>query len=166
MTPWNLRSAEERTLLNPAFLAILLWHAGRGYAAAATARPFLFHEAFLILPFILDRHTRELLPRSTRTSLPAWLEDNPLIRTRVLPRARLLVPFTKEAVLFGCGQGLLNLSASEIKADERWRRAIKQMLRSCTEEVAECATKAEFLAKWFSSAGSSQTIFVLLGLRP
>ena len=33
MTPWAERSIEERSLLNPGFCSMLLWHAAQGYAS-------------------------------------------------------------------------------------------------------------------------------------
>ena len=33
-------------------------------------------------------------------------------------------------------------------------------------EVKECLTKAEHVAKWFASAGKTETIYIVLGVRP
>jgi len=68
MTAWLERSREERTLLNPAFCANLLWHATTGHSAC-NGTALAFEEAFLVLPLILERKTREALPRNIRTSL-------------------------------------------------------------------------------------------------
>jgi len=69
MTTWSRRSHEERALLNPGFCANLLWQAARGCAAVGNGA-LSFEESFLVLPFVLHRETREMLPRDTRTS---WL---------------------------------------------------------------------------------------------
>lgn len=94
MTQWHERSGEERTLLNLAFCSLLLWYAARGYVSI-NQDGLSFEEAFLILPMVLHRTTREALPRDTRTSLAAWIHDNPFAQERIATRAKLLVTFTK-----------------------------------------------------------------------
>lgn len=79
MTQWAERTLEERRLLNPAFCAHLLWRAARGHARV-NDQPLAIEESFLILAFVLPAQVREALPRDTRTSLPVWLENEPLAR--------------------------------------------------------------------------------------
>ena len=86
MMPWAERSREERALLNPGFCAQLLWCAAR--SCVRDGGGLSFEEAFLVLPFVLHRGTREALPRGTRTSLAVWLDANPLARGRIATRAR------------------------------------------------------------------------------
>ena len=72
MMPWGDRSHEERTLLNPAFCAMLLWWAFRG-CANVREEGMSFEEAFLVLPMVAQSNVRDVLPNNTRTSLPVWL---------------------------------------------------------------------------------------------
>ncbi len=46
MTDWENRSREERSLLNPAFCATLMWRAIRGYASSGGGS-LSFEESFL-----------------------------------------------------------------------------------------------------------------------
>src|SRR5262245_51328045 len=100
MSPWINRAPEERALLNPSFCACLLWQAAAGYEATSK-QPLPFDLAFLVLPMVLHRATRESLPKLVKSSLAVWLDDNPLARSRVADRATLLSPHTKEAMMFG-----------------------------------------------------------------
>jgi hypothetical protein len=165
MTPWTQRSPEERSLLNPSFCANLLWHAGLGYADANNSG-LSFEEAFLILPFVLHRETREELPRSARTSLAVWLDANPLARSRIATRAQLLVAFTKEGMIFGGVHGFIHIGEGRIHANEEWKQVVNRSLKASSAEVRECAKRAEFIGKWFAQAGSSQTVLALIGVRP
>ena len=165
MTIWGRRSREERSLLNPAFCANLMWHAARGYASDGTAT-LSFEESFLVLPLVLHRETREGLPRSTRTSMAVWLDENPLASGRIANRARLLVPFTKEALAFGGIHGFIRLEGGNLLAGETWKRRVKRALKESSDEVRDCAKRAEFVGKWFSETGSSTTILALMGVRP
>lgn len=159
------QSREERVLLNPSFCASLLWHAARGYFSVG--RGGLPYElAFLVLPFVLHRQTREALPKSTSTSLAVWLESNPLARGRITARAQLLVVFTKEALLFGGLHRFIRIDEGLIHADESRKRMVNRSLRESSDEVRECARKAEFVGKWLARGGSPATVFVLMGIRP
>ena len=165
MTPWTERSHEERTLLNPGFCANLLWHAANGYAATNNGA-LSFEESFLVLPFVLHRETREGLPRTTRTSLAVWLDENPLARGRVASRARALVPFTKEALTFGGIHGFIRIDEGDLHADPAWTQVVKQTLAASSAEVRTCAKRAEFLGKWFAQTGSAATVLAVTGVRP
>lgn len=165
MTVWSQRSPEERALLNPGFCATLLWCASKGYAGAGTGA-LSFEETFLVLPFVLHRNTREALPRYTRTSLATWLYDNPLARGRIATRARLLVPFTRDAITHGGMHGFISLDQGRLFAQETWRQAVNRTLRTSTDEVRDCTKRAEFVGKWFALAGSAPTVLALIGVRP
>lgn len=165
MTSWTQRSHEERTLLNPGFCAHLLWHAAFRNTNDSE-RPLSFEESFLVLPFVLHRDTREGLPRDTRTSLAVWLDTNPLARGRVATRARLLVPFTKEALLFGGVHGFISLDAGQLRATSTWQRPVSGALRDSSDEVRLCAKRANFVGKWFAKTGNAATVLALMGVRP
>lgn len=165
MTSWAERSHEERSLLNPGFCANLLWHAASAHSAEA-GTPMSFEEAFLVLPFVLHRRTRDDLPRSTRTSLPVWLNDHPFARGNIASRARALVNFTKEALTFAGVHGLIRIDNGRLIADAAWKPSIDKTLRDTSGEVKECSKRAEFLGKWFVQTGNAATVLALLGVRP
>lgn len=165
MTAWADRSHEERALLNPGFCANLLWHAANGYANGDESA-LSFEESFLVLPFVLHRETRETLPRSSRTSLAVWIDENPLARGRVASRARLLIPFTKEALMFGGVHGLIRIDGGRLRAEATWKRVVNQTLTESSDEVKSCAKRAAFIGKWFAQAGSAATVLALIGVRP
>mgnify|MGYP000877278204 CR=1 FL=1 len=165
MTQWAERTLEERRLLNPAFCAQLLWRAARGHASV-NDQPLALEESFLVLPFVLPAQVREALPRDTRTSLPIWLETEPLARGQVVTRARTLVPFTREALLFAGTRGMLTIQATKIYADARWAKIESRIMSSASDEVRECLKRAEFIGKWFALAGTAPTVLAFLGARP
>lgn len=165
MRSWTIRPPEERALLNPSFCSCLLWHAASGYQEAVQA-PLPFDLAFLVLPLVLRRQTRESLPRATRTSLAVWINEHPLARSHVAAGARLLLPFTKEAMIFGGMHGLLDLAGVRVRANTEWEGRIVADLRTSTDEVRDCAKRAEFVGKWLARSGNSGTVMAILGVRP
>lgn len=165
MIRWSEGTLEERVLLNPAFCANLLWH----FAATSddrARRPMTFVESFLLLPMVLHRATRDALPRTTRTSLGVWLDENPSWQASVATRAKVLVPFTKDALLFAGARRFLRLQDGLLAADHSWRRRVNAALRESTDEVRLCAKRSAFVGAWFSEAGDATTVLSLIGVRP
>lgn len=164
MIQWAERSHEERALLNPGFCAQLLWCAAN--SCVRDLGGLSFEEAFLVLPFVLHRGTRETLPKTTKTSLAVWLDANPLARGRSASRARLLISTTKEAMIFGDRYGLIQVNTGHIQAVEGWKLPIDRALQASSDEVRECMKRAKFIGRWFALAGSTTTVMALLGVRP
>ena len=165
MIPWKTRPAEEKTLLSPSFCSVLLWQAAGGYSSIANTR-LPFDLAFLVLPIVLHRNTRTSLPKAVTTSLAVWLDDNPLMRARIADRARTLVPFTKEALLFGGLHGLLDLANASVGEAPDWKKRIGAEIKASSDEVQECASRAYFLGRWLAKGGSPSTVMATLGVRP
>ncbi|MCC7065889.1 MAG: hypothetical protein IT456_23990 [Planctomycetes bacterium] len=165
MTPWAERSIEERHLLNPGFCAMLIWHAAHGYASERQTR-ISIELSFLVLPFVLHKETRESLPSSIKTSLPSWLGEHPIVRTRLGERATSLRAFTRESLIFGGSHGLLLFALDGVRANADMKKRVTAALMATSDEVDECAKRAEFLGRWFERAGGPETVMTLLGVRP
>ena len=165
MTAWTDRTIEERALLNPAFCASLIWH----FASAGEAqgqRALTFAESYLVLPIVLPRSSRDALPRSTRTSLAVWIDENPSFQATLAVRSRAMVPFTKEALIFGGTRQFLRVSTDAVRASLEWKRYANSTLRQSSPETQACFKKAAFLGNWFLETGTANTVRVLMGVRP
>lgn len=165
MTAWIDRTIEERALLNPAFCALLIWHfasagGGRGH------RALTFAESYLVLPIVLPMSSREALPRSTRTSLAAWMDENPSFQAKLAVRSRAMVPFTKDALIFGGTRQFLQVSTDAVRASSEWKRSVNSTVRQSSPETQACLKKAVFLGDWFLETGAANTVMALLGVRP
>lgn len=168
MTAWNERSHEERHLLNPAFCSSLLWHSAMGAAENQISQrsSLSYAESFLILPLALHKQTRESFPIRVTSSLPTWVNENPLVIASLPARARSLVPHTKEALLFGSCGGLFRFEADQLLVNADQLKNMRRMLLRVSTEVQQCYKKARLLGKWFTRSGTPETIFTLLGIRP
>jgi len=161
---WSDRPFEQARLLNPAFLAALIWSCAEGYCSI-DQQGMPYPLSFIAIPVILHKSTREGLPRAVRTSLTAWLGENAQVHVRFTERATSLIPLVKEGVLFGVNGQLLNLSSSRIVAGSR-PRSMTRFLRESSEEVQDCMAKAKFVGKWFASSGNYTTVMALWGVMP
>ena len=166
MKAWLQRSVEEQRLLNPAFCSLLLWHSASGYKKASSiSEPMPFAETFLVLPAVLHSEARNSLPRTVATSLAVWTGENAMTRAIIADRARLLVPFTKEAILFGSSHGLLTFSGGGILANRDWSEQIESA-NFGSDEVQSCCKRAAFVGRWFAKTGDAETVMALLGVQP
>jgi hypothetical protein len=164
MTTWSTRSPEERALLNPGFCSLVLWSASSAYAnGGRNSMPF--DVAFLVLPLVLHKEVRDSLPRTVATSVPVWLAENPHARVRVPSLAKTLLPFTREALVFGGVNHLFDLSGGVVRAFNDRRRVVAAAGES-SPEVRTCVSRASLVGKWLGAAGSPETVMALFGVRP
>jgi hypothetical protein len=162
--PWSERPVEEARLLNPPFLALLIWSCARGYEDKS-GRGVPFPLLFVAMPAALHKETRGRLPRAVSAQLPAWLAEHPHLLVRFAERAAALVPLVREGILFGANGGLLDVSPEGIAAAPR-PRTMAAFMRDATAEVRECVKKAELVGKWFARSGDYSTVMALWGVAP
>lgn len=162
MKPWTERPIEIAHLLNPAFCSILLREAVEGYFQESDANmPYVL--SFLVLPIVLHKPTRDLLPRSISTKLHSWIQENQSALVGFVDRVRWTIPYTKEAITYAAAADLILIS-EEGKFSSIKKRQKK--LWSKTSEPFFCKKKALFVGRWFSLAGDLATIMAMWGIRP
>jgi hypothetical protein len=162
-TAWASRPHEERTLLNPAYLALVLFDAASAYQNVG-GLPMPSPLAFLVPPLALHPATRAALPKAVSTSLPAWVQRNEGVRVAFPERARALAPITWEALAVAMQTGILDFEGGNLTAGSIRRRHPRRYEESETMEHTRSA--AAFLGRWFARAGSVPTVYAQLGVKP
>lgn len=165
MKQWTQRPVEEANLLNPAFCSALITSSDVGYMSIDNAG-IPYPLVFLMLPVVLHKSTRDLLPRTKRTSLATWIQRNTEVRILFAERVIALKPYTREAILFGMLHHWLTLGDGgklQTNLDDIYIDLITKKLKN---EAKECVNKARFVGRWFASAGSAQTVMALWGIIP
>jgi hypothetical protein len=164
--PWPDRVVEEANLFNPAFCATLLVRTVEEFSKKA-GWPLPFALAFLVLPIVLHRRTREALPGSTITSLLPWLQDNRQHLVNFPLRVKRLRAITQEAILFGLQYQTLALGPEGALTTGPKRQAVTERRTPLfTVEVRHCVDRAGFLGRWFAVAGTTVAIFAAWGVAP
>jgi len=161
--PWKERPIEMAHLLNPAFCSLLLKETVDGYSQEyGNNMPYIF--SFLVLPLILHKQTRDILPRTIRTRFHSWAHQSQSTRLNYIERTRQLVPFTKEALLWCLSSGLIAID------DKACLYPLKNRLNidywPSDSEPKTCKDKAFFLGRWLTRAGDPSTILAILGIKP
>jgi hypothetical protein len=162
MKAWRDRPTEVAHLFNPAFSAVLLGYAARGFAGErTTGLPWLF--AFLVVPLVLHKATRDVAPKTKAAKFQTWAEKNPSILVGFADRARSMVPHVREGILFGVNTGLLVWKAD---ASLFAGAAIpKKEPPTTSDEVRDCLRKARAMGSVLANAGTEHTVFALMGVK-
>lgn len=167
MQPWSRRAVEEANLFNPAFGATLIAKGVGEFGKKASGRPMAFALAFLVLPIILHRATREALPNSTVTSLLSWLQENREQLVEFSSRVRRLKPITQESLMFGIAHRAIEVSdGGGLVSGARRILSTKKGAEFFTPEVEGCMDRAAFVGRWFATAGTPATILAAWGVIP
>lgn len=165
MSRWELRPQEEANLLNPPFCALILSLAVENYEKSLRdGMPLAL--AFLVLPIVLHKPTREALPQRTTRAISSWLDEREDLRATFAERARSLSPYVREALLYSLVHDRLKLSDQGHLLLGTKTRGFASYVAAATDEVKDCVTKAQFVGRWLTSAGNVPTIFALWGVRP
>lgn len=163
ISPWIRRPPEVANLLNPAFIALLLWSATRGYSKE-DSKGIPLNLAYLVVPIVLHRDTREALPASTKSRMHSWLQAHPAVTIGFPERARAMVPYTREGLLFGVQYGTLRLN-SEARVETPVAK-LKPNPFPESSEPSDCMRKAELVGRLFVRVGDPVTVLAMWGVRP
>lgn len=166
MQSWRERPIEYANLLNPAFCAILLHSSIKGYQKEKNSgMPYPL--VFLVLPIVLHRSTRDVLPKKIVTKLHSWLQERPEVRVGFGERTKHLVPYTKEALSFGMQTKVINIdSQGNLIWVQRKLKDTSTISWSKEAETTRCYKKSEFIGRWLAQAGEVSTIYTMWGICP
>lgn len=163
MTAWERRPPEIANLLNPAFCSLLVRDSVVGFEQE-NRRGMPYPLVFIVLPLVLHKQSRECLPVRIDTRLHGWLEANQAVGVGFVERARQLVPYTKEGIVFGMQAGTIRIAESGMLV-----RGVKSPTKSLWNQGTEpeiCRKKAYFVGRWLAKAGEMSTIYMLWGVCP
>lgn len=162
MLPWNQRPFEIANLLNPAFCSILLYDSIlEYYKKKKYGMPFAL--SFLILPIVLHKQTRDALPKTTVALLHPWFQNNGQVRVGYARRVKKMIPFTREAIIFGMQSGLFDIDDGGNLVPSQRKPASPEW--DSTSEAAFCREKAKFLGSWYSKVQDISSLFIMWGVR-
>lgn len=157
-------SSEEVALFNPAFVARLLRAAVNDYEKTA-ARGMPVPLAFLLIPLVLHKPTRDDLPTHASSQMQTWIREHPRHRAQLDVRVLGMRQFVGIAVRFGVQHGVLTsvddgIGVGTVKRRPRGHAELE------SAEVDHCLRAASFLGRWFARQPDTATLLALWGLQP
>ena len=163
MIAWDERPVEIANLLNPAFCALLLRGTVLEYAKAIPTGGMDLPLAFMVLPIVLHKATREALPKTTISKFHIWFQEHQELRIGFLSRVQQQAPFTRESLQFAMQRGTLALNDHGLLIAPKYKfKKVDQTLVSA--EMQYCRDRASFLGKWLGAAGSASQVLSAWGL--
>jgi hypothetical protein len=148
---------------NPAFCTYALAAFVTSYFSVREDGPEL-PIAHLALPLALSGDLATTFNGTNKnTGLLQWFERNPRVQIGLSSRINGSMNIVTEAIRFAC-------FARVLKLDEGARLQLgpsklkKSATKSLSDEPAQAIKRAERLGYWFALAGSTRTIFNVLGL--
>ena len=159
MADWHERPQAGAAFLNPALLAAIQASAARAYEAERRGRAMVWPLCFVVAPLVLHRPTRRALPSSTRTHLPKWVSDHPVLVAGLPARSKSLIPAVREGLRFGLRHDLLALEDGKV-------RAVQSQEPRAEGELKELLRSVALVGRWTAKSENPSTVFALLGVRP
>lgn len=159
---WSKRPTEVANLLNPAYFAILINKICDGYQSEVQdGLPYAL--TFIILPLIMYPDYLEIIPKTSRTRLHIWAQQNPEVLYDFAKRAKMLAPYIREAISFGASHKVIQLT----KSGEITTQPLKGLKKWEDATVPRTAAKhAYVIGKIFGQVNDVPTLFAIFGARP
>lgn len=106
MEAWSNRPIEISNLFNPAFCLLIIKSFLDEYQKK-TGKGIDYILVFLILPIVLHKNTRAILPKTTNTKMHSWIQNNQEVKISIIQRIDNLAEFTKESIIYGMQLGII-----------------------------------------------------------
>jgi hypothetical protein len=163
---WHDRPIEEANLFNPAFLCALVHEFLKDFVKAQTdGAPITL--VVIAMTATLHRASRERLPNRTVTPLYAWLQENEDLLIGFASRAKNIVPYVKEAILFGMAtETLVAGKGHNLLPGAKKATFPKSFIEMTTPETKSIIDRAKFMGRWLSNSGSEISVAAAWGVKP
>jgi hypothetical protein len=136
----------------------------QAYQKENSSLNFPYPLLFIVLPILLHQESRKSLPKRTDKSFFDWIAENQHLKIHFAQRAKGLVPFIREAIIFLLQHNAIEFQQNGKLLVKEYRK--KKITDENKEEIEEIFDKASFLGRWLSKAGDTKTIFAVLGVKP
>ncbi|KUL22840.1 three component ABC system middle component [Actinoplanes awajinensis] len=156
MSSWHNRPQVTAAYLNPALIASIIATAARSYETGRQ-QPMAWPLAFIVVPLLLHRPTREQLPSSTATHLSTWISRNALLQAGFAERAASLVPPIREGLRFGLRHGALTIINGGLSGSLR---------PAAGADLRSLFNSARMVGRWLAKTEHPATVFALFGVEP
>lgn len=150
---------------NPAFGAYVLVSIVRGFSEFTPDGPDL-PLAYIALPLALSGDLAESFNGTNRkTGLHEWFERTPKIQIDLADRLNSSMPLVTDAVRLGCFSKILSMDdTSRLTLGPRGLK--KDMTAGLSEDLTRLLGHATRLGYWCGAAGSTKTIYDMMGITP
>lgn len=148
---------------NPAFCAAALVEFTKAYMSDRQFGPEM-PVAYLALPVALSGELAGAFDKTNKkTGLLEWLERSPQVQVRLAERVNASLDIVSDGIRFGCFTRLISIGegARLSLGDQKLKPSA---INALGEEPGQTIKRAERLGHWFAAAGSTWSVFDIMGL--
>jgi hypothetical protein len=147
---------------NPGFCACALVRFTEAFTTVNDDGPEL-PVAYLALPVALSGDLGDSFDGTNKnTGLLEWLERSPQIQIGLAERVNNSMSIVTEAIRFGCFSRVRAVAeGARLRLGER--KVKKSAVSKLSQGPAQSLKRAERLGFWFAAAGSTKTVFDMMG---
>jgi Family of unknown function (DUF6521) len=148
---------------NPAFCACALVAFTASYVSLSPEGPEI-PAVYLSLPIALSGDMNKAFEGTNKnTGLFEWLERNPQVQIDLSNRLNSSMSIVTEAIRFGCFTNVIQMNANA-RLNIGDKVILKSALTKLTSDTAKAIKHAERLGYWFAMAGSTRSVFNMMGI--
>ncbi len=148
---------------NPAFCTFVLVAFTAAYLSINNHGPEV-PTSYLALPIALSGDLDNAFARTNRnTGLLEWLERSPQVQVGLTERVNGSMSIVTEAIRFACFTRVLVVN-EHARLQLGGTRLKKNAVKALSDESGRSIKRAERLGYWFAMAGSTRTVFDIMGL--
>lgn len=163
MKNWDSRPNEIASLLNPAFLSHLISEGLLSAKETMKNSDCDFLLPFISVPLVLHPVTRKLIPEKRFITFKEWVitkSQSEDLRGNFAEYAADLVPFIKEALIFGMQHGLITIT------DDGRLNPTRSGIDRKKIEVNEYITKIRICSRWLADSETLEYAMQYFGVKP
>jgi Family of unknown function (DUF6521) len=142
-----LEPRELRTLLNPAFITLIVRNICVAYAADDSPMPYIY--AFILPPLVLNSDIRSALPQKTNALFSNWVLDRRPLLIGFGQMTRDLAPLVRSSLVWGIRTGILTLKSDGLRSIDTKELRIKE---AKYRDLLSLATAASLVGRWVRKA--------------
>lgn len=148
---------------NPAFCVAALVEFAKAYTSERPEGPET-PVAYIALPVALSGELASAFDKTNRkTGLLEWLERSPQVQVGLVERVNASLDIVSDAIRFGCFTRLIVIGeGARLRLGNQKLKPIAT--NALGEEPAQVLKRAARLGHWFAAAGSTRSVFGIMGL--
>jgi hypothetical protein len=148
---------------NPAFCAAALVEFTKAYMSGRQYGPEM-PVAYLALPVALSGELAGAFDKTNKkTGLLEWLERSPEVQVGLAERVNASLDIVSDGIRFGCFTRLIAIGdGARLRLSDQ--KLKPSAINALGEETGQAIKRAERLGHWFAAAGSTRSVFDIMGL--
>jgi hypothetical protein len=148
---------------NPAFCAAALVEFTKAYISERSVGPEA-PVAYLALPVALSGELASAFDKTNKkTGLLEWLERSPQVQVGLAERVNASLDIVSEAIRFGCFTRLLAIGEGA-RLQLGGKKLKPSAINALGVDPGQAIKRAGRLGYWFAAAGSTRSVFDIMGL--